>query len=146
MKARSMSSILNPKHPITDLQLAEANELIASKEAFLGALRAIDVSSIEADYNGWGDEGQVDTITALKADNTEVNLKRHPCAMPGADHIKTMEDLIEEFSWQSVQHFHEGFHNNDGGSGTVTIDVATGRVKIEHDDNVVETVRSEHEF
>ena len=141
-----MSSVLITEQPIIELQLPETNQLTASKEAFLSALRSIGVVSIEADYNGWGDEGQVDSITALRADNSEVNLKRHPCSIAGADHIKTLEDLIEEFSWDAVQHFHDGFHNNDGGSGTVTIDVPTGRVKISHDDNVVETVHSEHEF
>jgi hypothetical protein len=141
-----MSSVLITEQPIIDLQLPGTDQLTASKEAFLGALRNIGVVSIEADYNGWGDEGQVDSITALRADNSEVNLKRYPCSITGADHIRTLEDLIEEFSWDAVQHFHDGFHNNDGGSGTVTIDVPTGRVKIAHNDNVVESVYSENEF
>ncbi len=141
-----MSSIFNSEQPIVELQLPAAAELTNTKEACLGLLRNLGVVSVEADYNGWGDEGQVDTITAVKADNSEVNLKRHPYLLRDNDHIRTLHDLIEEFSWDAVQHFHEGFHNNDGGSGTVTIDVVTGHVKIEHDDNVVETVRSEHTF
>ena len=40
----------------------------------------------------------------------------------------------------------DGFEINEGGQGDVTIDVAAGTVKLEHQENVTETRDSTREF
>lgn len=65
---------------------------------------------------------------------------------PGYDKPVSLDHLIGDFAWTAVRHFHDGFENNEGGFGTLTIHVHTGRVKLEHNDNVMETVYSENEF
>lgn len=141
-----MSDLLNPLQPITDLQLPDNSELIAGKAAFMNALRKLGIVSVQAEYDGSGDEGQVETITAVTADNAEVDLTLHKVRVPGVDHPMALSDVIEEFAWEAIQHFHCGFHNNDGGLGTLTIHADTGRVNIEHDDRVMQYEHSENEF
>lgn len=141
-----MTDTLGKLQPVTDLQLPDTTELINSKAAFLEALKTLGVVSVQAEYNGSGDEGQIDTITAMTTDNTEVDLRKHKVAASGYDRPVTLDDLIGDFAWNAVQHFHSGFHNGEGGFGTLTIHVETGKVEISHDDNVIETVHSENAF
>ena len=42
-------------------------------------------------------------------------------------------------------HFHDGFEINDGGYGTIRIDVAKRTVILDHDDRVIETVNTRTE-
>lgn len=141
-----MSDIMNPLQPATDLQLIDPPEVATGKNLLIKALHGLGVASVQIEYNGYGDEGCVETITAVTADNREIDLHASKITPPDGDQPVTLHDAVEEFAWTAVQYFHCGFHNNEGGSGTVTIHVDTGKVKIEHNDNVVETVFSENEF
>ena len=141
-----MSDLFNPVQPITDLQLTDTENVIAGKATFIAMLKNLGIVSIQAEYNGSGDEGQVDTLTAVTADNTEIDLSQHKVRLPGIDHPRRLSEVIEDFAWNATQHFHCGFHNGDGGFGTLTIHVDSGRVKLEHNDNIVETEYSENEF
>lgn len=141
-----MTDLTFPLQPLNDPQLPDAPPVAADKDAFIAALRALGIASVQIEYNGYGDEGGVETITAVTADNSEVDLKPHQITPPEADAPISLHEALEEFAWTAVQYFHGGFHNNEGGNGTVTIHTDTGTVKIEHNDNVVETLYSENEF
>ena len=141
-----MSDTMNPLQPVTDLQLMDPPEVATEKDLLIKALHDLGVLTVQVDYNGYGDEGCVETITAVTADNREIDLVPHKITPPDSILPVTLHDAVKEFTWTAGQYFHCGFHNNEGGSGTVTIHVDTGRVKIEHNDNVVETVFTQNEF
>lgn len=146
MKAYTMSHMFNPQQAVTDLQLDEPANLNAEKKALLDIIRPLGISTVTAEYNGYGDEGSVETIAAVKADNADVDLMGHFTQPEGHHKPITLYDFLEQFVWLAVQHYHAGFHNNEGCSGTLTIDTATGMVKLEHNDNYVASEYSENEF
>jgi len=70
---------------------------------------------IEAEYNGSGDGGEVESVTLTRADGTT------------SDGIP---DGLEELLWSVAYTAHPGFENDEGGRGTVVIEAGT--VRIEH--------------
>lgn len=76
---------------------------------------------IEVSYSGSGDSGGIDDTTAYNANDDLVTLP------DGA------QALIEEWAWEHAIP-HTGWENNEGGEGTVTIDLATFEVEAEHTD------------
>jgi hypothetical protein len=46
-------------------------------------------------------------------------------------------ELADNFTWEILGVHHDGFWNNDGGYGTLTIDVDAGTVSLEHSNQYV---------
>ena len=92
------------------------------------------VANIEAAYSGYGDSGAIDGLQFRDAAGQRVDRASLP-----KDVIEQLENCVYEF-------LPAGFEINDGGQGTLTLDVATGRVSIQHQANVTETRDSTREF
>ena len=92
------------------------------------------VANIEAAYSGYGDSGAIDGLQFRDAAGQRVDRASLP-----KDVIEQLENCVYEF-------LPSGFEINDGGQGTLTLDVATGRVSIQHQANVTETRDSTREF
>jgi len=74
-----------------------------------------DIVRIEAEYNGSGDDGCVESATLTLADGT------------------THDDLdadLQGLLWSIAYDAHPGFENDSGGRGTIVI--AGGKVRIVH--------------
>ena len=92
------------------------------------------VANIEAAYSGYGDSGAIDGLLFRDAAGQRVDRASLP-----KDVIEQLENCVYEF-------LPAGFEINDGSQGTLTLDVATGRVSIQHQANVTETRDSTREF
>ena len=40
--------------------------------------------------------------------------------------MKLLQEALDDFAWAVLDAYHDGFENNDGGFGTIVIDVAEG--------------------
>jgi hypothetical protein len=92
------------------------------------------VANIEAAYSGYGDSGAIDGLQFRDSAGQRVDRASVP-----QDVIEQLENCVYEF-------LPAGFEINDGSQGTLTLDVATGRVSIQHQANVTETRDSTREF
>ena len=113
---------------IAEMRERERWERTEERARLLAALRALGVASLEADYDGYGDSGNVEAI------RTEPEVAK-------VDEMKGLAD----FFWSVAYAEHPGFENNEGGGGTVTWDVAADRIDLDHYDNVIERVSSQSE-
>ena len=84
--------------------------------------------NLEAEYDGYGDSGNVEAITADPA-------------IPEVDAIPGLADFL----WSIAYAEHPGFENNEGGGGTVSWDLVADRIDLDHYDNVVERVHAQSE-
>ena len=100
----------------------------------LPALRKHRVANIEAAYSGYGDSGAIDGLQFRDAAGQRVDRASVP-----QDVIEQLENCVYEF-------LPAGFEVDDGSQGTLTLDVATGRVSIQHQENYTETHDSTREF
>lgn len=90
-------------------------------------LRDLGVTEVTAEYEGYGDSGNVEDLSVMPAE------------------LKLPEDLrtkLEDFAWSVAYNQHPGFENNEGGYGTLTWDVVADGISLDHADRYVECSHS----
>jgi hypothetical protein len=117
----------------------------ATLKAILAVLKLDGVKEIEINYSGSGDEGQTDHIE-MKPSNIvctkTINIQRRihynkPETMTVSVPVR---EILDEIGWDIVDSsIHTGFHNGDGGGGTIKIDVETGKITLSHYDTIMTT-------
>ena len=134
--ARSEDTAFNEvlRHYITSIeqQIEQAKRTLALD--VLPALRSCGVANIEAAYSGYGDSGAIDGIQYRDEAGTRVDRTALPAPV-----IAQLETALYEF-------LPAGFEINDGGQGTLTLDVQTAKVTLAHQENYTDTRDSTQEF
>jgi len=92
----------------------------------LALLKAQKATRVVVEYSGSGDSGSIDSIRATTARGKEITIPEQ------------LEKLIDQWSWDKVIP-NTGWWNNDGGFGTVTIDLKTYEAVCEHSDRTGDT-------
>ena len=104
------------------------------RDVILPRLKQWGVAKVAAEYSGYGDSGSIDGISYLDAAGEPVNMN---VVRPASDH--DISSVVYEF-------LPAGFEINDGGQGTLTIDVQAGTVNLNHAENEVISHESRREF
>lgn len=126
---------------MTDLQMNFAETMArwqAEREAankaargeLLPQLRALGITEVIAEYEGYGDSGNIEDVTV------------QPSGIALPDELCTK---LGDFAWSVAYHQHPGFENNEGGYGTLTWDVTADSISLDHADRYVETSHSHDE-
>ena len=100
----------------------------------LPALAQHRVANIEAAYSGYGDSGAIDGTQFHDPSGQRVDRATIPTLV-----VEQLENCIYEF-------LPSGFEINDGGQGTLTLDVPTGRITLAHQENYTESRDSTREY
>jgi len=101
-----------------------------TRSALLVQLRALGFTEVTAEYEGYGDSGNVE----------DINLQPRGSALPSE-----LSNQLDEFAWGFAYQQHPGFENNDGGYGTLTWDLTNDSIDLDHADRYVESTHSYHE-
>lgn len=94
---------------------------------FSDGLRAAAVAKVSVSYYGDGDEGRAEPPQFLDVAGNLVEESRLPADL----NLQTLGDLLESFA-------PEGYEDGDGGFGTITFDLETLIIRVEH--NWYETI------
>ena len=100
----------------------------------LSALAQHRVANIEAAFSGYGDSGAIDGIQYRGKAGSRIDRTSLPTPV-----IEQLENVLYEF-------LPAGFEINDGGQGTLTLEVQTAKVTLKHQENYTETRDSTREF
>ena len=100
----------------------------------LSALAQHRVANIEAAFSGYGDSGAIDGIQYRDKAGSRIDRTSLPTPV-----IEQLENVLYEF-------LPAGFEINDGGQGTLTLEVQTAKVTLKHQENYTETRDSTREF
>ena len=119
-------------HQTEQARLEEAKSRLRTQ--IIPRLAQHGVANIEAAYSGYGDSGAID------------GLQFRDVAGQRVDRASVPQDVIEQLETCVYEFLPAGFEIDDGSQGTLTLDVATGRVSIQHQANVTETRDSTREF
>ena len=123
---------------IAEMQRAEERERRETNDRLrneiLPQFRALGVANIEAAYSGYGDSGAIDGMQYRGPTGIRVDRATIP------------EKLIEDLESCVYSLLPAGFEINDGGQGTLTIDVQLAKVTIQHQENYTESRDSTREF
>jgi hypothetical protein len=118
------------------------------KTFVLDQCRRNGVRSVHIEYDGENDNGQTNGILGFDADHKRVELTSLTAEPPADDHplcahlrqligTGSLLELADNITWEILGVHHDGFWNNDGGCGTLTIDVDAGTVSLEHSNQYV---------
>lgn len=100
----------------------------------LPALAQHRVANIEAAYSGYGDSGAIDGTQFHDPSGQRVDRATIPTLV-----VEQLENCIYEF-------LPSGFEINDGGQGTLTLDIQDGRITLQHQENYTESRDSTREY
>ena len=100
----------------------------------LPALAQHRVANIEAAYSGYGDSGAIDGVQYRDKSGVLVEREKIPATL-----TEQLENTLYEF-------LPAGFEINDGGQGTLTLDVQDGRITLQHQENEVVSNDSTREW
>ncbi len=115
-------------------QARHADTLAHLREAIIPKLERLGVVKVRLAYSGYGDSGAFDFIDYFNAAGKTIYIGSN-----GPDLDYEIEIAVEDF-------LPDGFEINEGGQGSITIDVAKGCLAINHQENVVETTDTTKEF
>lgn len=83
-------------------------------------LARLGCTKVECRHSGSGDSGQVDAMHFYNAEGEDMRIID-----------PTLEDFLGDQLWEVAMRDHEGYYNNEGGSGSVTLDTATGTAVVD---------------
>lgn len=127
-----------------------------AKAAIFAKLSRLKIASVDITYDGCGDGGCIETLTAFGADKRELTLPDKPVAIQLVSSTwdtKTtsynkglvkrtvpLREAIENWCYDLLEEHFAGWENNEGSDGTITINVLNKTVVMHHDENVMQTI------
>ena len=131
-----------------DLSGADVSDADAHRAAVLDVLADLGAVRMTAYFAGQGDEGQVDECAVEREDGTFIGLDE-PTTLTeataetlglNADEPPTLRDLLDTLNDDLVYLPNVDWVNNDGGFGTVTVDVVKRTIAVEASANTFDSV------
>lgn len=130
--------------------LAEANA--RNKEAVFAALSAGAITTVNVHFNGAGDSGQIDEITARAEDtevavpNVQVELLHASWDGKTTSRQMQLQEAIEELCFDYLSQEHGGWENSDGGQGEFTFRVQDASIDLEFEQFYTDSTSHSHTF
>ncbi len=132
----------------------EAEALPLNKVALFEALATEGITSVVVTFDGSGDSGQIEDITALSGENQPSDLPTGTieyrdfgfgAAAPSVT-TATVRDVVENLSYALLSNAHGGWENDDGAYGEFTFDVAARSITLAYNERYTASEYHEHEF
>jgi hypothetical protein len=125
-------------------------------------LKALKVARVEVEYDGCGDSGDVQEVHALLAGGEAADLKGQSVMVERLESVYdheakdyrrvtsqqtvSLKEALGDFAVDFLSFLGIDWYNNDGGYGTVVLDVKDGKVKAEHNYRIESSEYEEHEL
>ena len=117
------------------------------------------IRTITVAYDGYGDEGQIETVTLQGEPDEETQLAPEiampddPCtswAVPyqgDASEVETtFARAIDDLGYEMLAQKHAGWEDGEGAFGELVVDVASRKATLEHSVRFIETESHTHEW
>ena len=132
--------------------VAEANAF--NKIVIFDALSSTGITSITVTFDGCGDSGQIDDITAYAGEQetgflaTKVTLRVTSWGQPKMTDRESPSspEAIEDLCYGCLEQTHGGWENNDGAYGEFTFDVAERKITLDFNGRFTDTWSDAHTF
>ena len=130
---------------------AKVNE--RNKGAVFDALAGADITEVHVEFDGEGDSGQIESITAFRGEvRTDVpvmTVRVQSVVWGGTEPVTTewpLIEAIETLCYDYLEDTHGGWENNDGAFGEFILDVANRTVELEFNGRFTDVFTSTHTF
>lgn len=120
------------------------------KRVVFAWMMAHNITHVVVYYDGSGDSGQIEGIHAYRGyqsvlkEGESVDWPKTQVDFGPLTSQTNAEQAFVDLAWRMISiGGHDGFENNDGGYGEIIFSVPDDCIKLEHNDRIIETVRSE---
>lgn len=125
-----------------------------NKTALFAVLRDADISKVVVRFDGYGDSGQIEEVTAFGPEDGERSLPASEVAITkiyfGQDEPETLSEplaeAIETLAYAFLESTHGGWENNEGAYGEFRFDVAAGTITLDYKERIESVEHYSHEF
>jgi hypothetical protein len=125
-----------------------------NKTALFDALAAAGIHQVIVEFDGSGDSGQIENVTATVADDTQIDLPQMQITVHDVDWEKmsldarqmTAAQAIEDLTYDLLGETHGSWGNDDGAYGDVTFDVNARSITLEFNERYTSTTHHVHTF
>lgn len=129
---------------------AEANE--CNKAIVFDALATASITSVKVTFDGAGDSGQIEDVTAFIAD-MKTEIPKTPIALErvtwgsgvrrSSDSVP-LSDAVEDLCYGYLAQMYGGWENNDGAFGEFNFDIAKRTIEFEFNGRYTEYSTDNH--
>jgi hypothetical protein len=125
----------------------------SNKGVVFDALVAANITLVQVQFDGEGDEGQIESVIAFRGEE-RVDLATTTISIQNATSgdakpvtlESTLEDAIETLCYDCLEETHGGWENNEGAYGEFRLDVAERSIKLEFNQRFIDASTSTHTF
>jgi hypothetical protein len=109
----------------------------------MAVLKACGITKVVIRYDGYGDSGGVEECTVEGGQGQEsLTVPVQTVILDWSSAEKTIQmsplrDVLETLTMQYVDVEHDGWENNEGGSGDVTFDPVADTITVSHTENYI---------
>lgn len=120
--------------------------------AVFDALAVAGITQVVATFDGSGDSGQVEEVTAsVGDDDAELPSVMVEHIDVNYDGTKTgaevdLRQAIENIVYEVLEETHAGWENNDGAYGDVTFNVSERKIHLDFNERFTDSTLYEHDF
>lgn len=130
---------------------SEANRV--NKATLFEILAAAQITTVNAEFDGEGDSGQINDIIAYSGDalvplpTLPVTLQQASCQTGDLKpHQSNLYEAIETLCYDYLSQEHGGWEDNDGAFGEFTFDVAERKIELEFNGRFSDSTLFTHSF
>ena len=132
----------------------EAEILPQNKAALFDALAAAGIDSVIVGFDGCGNSGQIESVTAYAADGVEIavptiTIGMHEVSFDSSAIVveqRSVREAIEIMAYVFLEETHGGWENDDGAYGEFTFRVAERAISLDYNERYTTINFSTHEF
>jgi hypothetical protein len=125
-----------------------------NKSTLFEVLTSAGIDTVVVAFDGCGDSGQIEAVTAFNAANEEIALPSTPVEMREAvfdDLTVTLvsrapREVIETMAYDFLEQTHTGWEDGDGAFGEFIFSVAAHSITLEFNERYVDTNYQQHEL
>jgi hypothetical protein len=131
----------------------EAELRPANKDRLFDALAGVGISHVTVTFDGEGDSGQIESIaawageTAVDFPTVEIAYAAITWDSPEVEMRQlSLEDVVEQLSYDLLADVHDGWENNDGAYGEFCFDASACSIHLEFNERFTSSELFTHDF
>lgn len=124
-----------------------------NKAALFDALARAGITAVEVTFDGYGDSGQIEDVTAKAGDREvalptiSIEVARAEWGSPDIVRVThSMSQAIEQLAYDFLRETHEGWENNGGAYGDFYFDVAERTITLNYNERFEDSEYTQHVF
>ncbi|MGV1681676.1 DUF6878 family protein [Sphingopyxis sp. NJF-3] len=137
-----------------DFEARVTDLLPLNKAALLKALGEQGIAKVMVRFDGAGDSGQIEEVTAFGEDGAERPITEAAVELQKISYgddapeamVEPLGEAIDSLAYALLQSSHCGWENNEGAYGDFTFDVAAGLITLEYNERYETSELFTHEF